>query len=153
MTTFILKKYNPEITDKTPEKKPEEISKADSSAVPNTVETGTANSTEVTVTITGTISEIVANALYKALPRNVAITETEEATDASLKAISTEEINAHPLEALNAVNNNDVVFISNTGFNTTKEEWFLTNVANKTNKVIYTVEGLIGYVKRELKLS
>ena len=149
MTTFILKKYDPETTDK----KPEDPPPATTNEVPGETSASTPETSKATVVITGTISEIVAAALYKALARQVDITKTEESVDASLKAVSTEEINTNPVDALSSVNPDDVLFISNAGFSTTKEEWFLTNIANKTNKVIYTVEGLINYVKRELDLS
>lgn len=137
MPTFILKKYQDkdpvEQTDVAPEEQQQEkeVSK------------------EMTVEVTGSISEIVAQALNKVMINKNIEVEEVESNDASVKAISTEDINADPLAALELVSKADVLFISGNGFHTAKEEWFLTNIENKVGKVFYSVEAFVDYISSE----
>lgn len=137
MPTFVLKKYE----EKTQTTNPEENQE------PQSVEPAVKK--EMTVEISGSISEIVANALNKVLVnKNVEMTEQENA-ESSVKAISTEDINNDPLTALNNIKQTDVLLISGTGFTTPKEEWFLTNIEDKVDKVFYSVEAFVNYIAGE----
>ena len=139
MTTFVLKKYNQEknINEPNPtEEKKEEAPE------------------ELTITVTGTISEIVANALNKAFASKVDIEEVaEDDRDADIKAVSTENINTDPLVTFESIHKGDIVFIHNQGFKTAAEEWFLTNIPNKTSNVFYTIESFIKFVKNKFKID
>jgi len=138
MTTFVLKKYEEkkdlenksQPTENKSEKAPEHLM----------------------ITVTGSISEIVANALNKVLGKDVDIQEQDKDTESNIKAISTENINNAPLETFNSIQKDDVVFIYNNGFKTQKEEWFLTNIGNKTENVFYTLESFIRYIQKRLNL-
>lgn len=141
MTTFVLKKY--ETTD------PEQTSQQAPAMNEDT------QKEELTVSVVGSISEIVANALYKALAHKVHIHETPDTNlgeTNDTKAISTEDINSAPLDTFNSIKKDDVVFIHNKGFKTAQEEWFLTNIPNKTANVFYTVESFINHIKLKLNL-
>lgn len=150
MPTFVLKKYqetksSPDTENQLNSNKQNEeevgVTKED---VPK----------DMVVTISGTVAEIVAQALHKALANKAQITQLEEestgATD--VKTVSTEDINTSPLDAFNNISKNDVVFIHNRGFKTSQEEWFLTNIPNKTNHVFYTVESLVKFIQSKLEL-
>lgn len=140
MTTFILKKYA--------ENKDEQNAEAKQQAEQ------AAKDDQMSITVVGSISEIVAKALYKALDNKVEVTEQPDDQAGQTKAISTEDINSAPLETFNSINKDDAVFIhSANGFKTSQEEWFLTNIGNKTSNVFYTVESFISYIKRKLNLS
>ena len=139
MTTFILKKYN-EKNDQQDQPTEQQLSED-------------AKREELSITVVGSISEIVAKALQKALAKDVDIREQPDDDETPTKAISTEDINNAPLDTFNSIKQNDVVFIHNDhGFKTTQEEWFLTNIGNKTANVFYTLESFISHIKRELKL-
>lgn len=141
MPTFILKKYD----DKKEEVKENE-----------TPENEKKEEEELTITVSGPIAEIVAKALYKTFENKLEVREEEEENnDTSVKAISTENINKDPLTTFNLVKNGDIVFID-TGrkpFSTKEEEWFLTNINNKTDKVFFSVESLIKYIEERLCLQ
>lgn len=139
MTTFVLKKYNQETNINNPN--PEEVKKEE---IPE----------KLTITVTGTISEIVAKALQKALANKVQIEEvTEDNKEAEVKAISTENINTDPLVTFESIHKDDIVFIHNNGFRTVAEEWFLTNIPNKTSNVFYTIESFTKFVKNKFKID
>lgn len=146
MTTFILKKYKePEQT--TPEQTPD----TDNADSPTNEKP---NEEKITIKVQGSVAEIVAKALYKALGNEAEIQEKKDELEqegASVKAISTEEINTDPVSALRSVNKDDIVYIQNKGFHTAKEDWFLMSVQNKTSNVFYSVESLIKYVVSRLK--
>lgn len=146
MPTFLLKKYNETSTDQvnkenpeTPVEKPEE---------------GADEPEEMKITVTGSISQIVATSLQKVLQNTqVHMEETEDSSDSHVKAISTENINEEPVDTLRSIQDNDFVFIHTNGFTTAQEEWFLTNMSNKTKNVVYTLEGLIKHVKNHFKMA
>jgi len=143
MTTFILKKYE----------EPENSTNAEQEQKPQ--ETQASDKEQITVEIKGSISQIVADALYRLMP---AQTEEEKQTEVKGDAInvttlSTEEINEDPIGAFSKINKGDVVYIQNKGFHTAKEEWFLTNLPNKTNDVFYSVESLAKHFKAKTKAS
>jgi len=139
MATFILKKYeekkdtesNNEQQAQQQEEQPEHL----------------------TVTVVGSISEIVAKALHKTLSNQVEIQQQDDANSSDVKAISTEDINSAPLETFNSIQKDDAVFIHNNGFKTPEEEWFLTNIGNKTENVFYTLESFIRFIQKKLNLS
>ena len=151
MPTFVLKKYretksssdtdNQLNSNKPNEEEEVEVTRED---VPK----------DMVVTISGTVAEIVAQALHKALANKAEVTELEEDSNASTDviAVSTEDINTSPLDTFNSISKNDIVFIHNQGFKTSQEEWFLTNVPNKTEHVFYTVESLVKYIQSKLEL-
>ena len=144
MPTFILKKYNNSEQDQVNQETPKEVKEEEKE-----------EDKKLSITVSGSISGIVANALYKVLENtNVHIEEVEEVKeDSSTKAISAEDINISPVNTFNSINKDDVVFIHSKGFTTAAEEWFLTNIPNKTNKVFYTIESFIKFVKTEFKLA
>lgn len=141
MPTFILKKYDDTKEANTnEEQKAEDIKKEE----------------ELTITVLGTVSEIVANALNKVLKNtNIEIQEVNdtENQNSDIKVVSTEDINNDPITAFRFIKDNDIVFINNRGFTTDKEEWYLTNIANKTNNVFYTVESFISYITSRLGIQ
>lgn len=140
MTTFTLKKY---------EENKEQDQQTQQAAL-----NADQQKEELTVSVVGSISEIVAKALHKALAHDVEIQEQPEGEAGNTKAISTEDINSAPLDTFNSINKDDAVFIhSENGFKTKEEEWFLTNIGNKTENVFYTLESFIQYIKRTLKVS
>ena len=140
MTTFVLKRYNeqqeqPSSTDenKPPEQQPVK---------------------EITISIAGSISEIVAKALISKLSTvpDAVIDQKEdvaESPDVSAVTITTEEINTDPVKALRLVQDNTNVFIQTEGFHTSKEEWFLMNLSNKTSNVFYTLESFISHLVKK----
>lgn len=148
MPTFLLKKYNQAPNEHVGQEAPQQTDQQkeeDKEKIPESM----------TITVSGSISQIVATALNKVLENtdvNVEQTETEDQS-ADVKAISTENINEEPVDTLRNIHDNDFVFIHTKGFNTAQEEWFLTNVANKTNKVVYTLESFINHVKAHFKLA
>jgi len=147
MTTFVLKKYDQ--TNNDTNKDPSDLEEIDSDENKET-------NNEITFKVEGTISKIVASALYSVFSNKVKIEEIEETVPENneiIKAISTEDINKDPISTFNSINKEDVVFIKNKGFTTSKEEWFLTNIPNKTNKVFYTIESLIKYIANKLDFS
>lgn len=141
MPTFILKKYQDKDPVEQPEVKPEDQQQDQSQE--KTV------SKEMTVEVTGSISEIVAQALNKVMVNKNIEMEEVESNDATVKAISTEDINSDPVAALESVVKADVLFISGNGFHTAKEEWFLTNIENKVGKVFYSVEAFVNFISSE----
>lgn len=130
MTTFILKKY---------EDNKENIT---------TKEKEDTSNNDLLITIDGSISEIIIKALYKALDNNIEINE-QNTEESNIKVISTENINKLPLDTFNSIQKNDIVFIYNRGFKTSQEEWFLTNIFNKTNNIYYTLESFINFIKNK----
>lgn len=148
MPTFLLKKYNQTPTEHVNQEAPEQSEQQkeeDKEKIPESM----------TITVSGSISQIVATALNKVLKNtdvNVEQIESEDQT-ADVKAISTENINEEPVDTLRNIHDNDFVFIHTNGFTTSQEEWFLTNMANKTNKVVYTLESFIKHIKAHFKLA
>lgn len=147
MPTFLLKKYEQAPTESVNQENPE---------TPKTEEQKQDNEPEeMKITVTGAISQIVATALQKVLkntPIQMQEAETED-KDSAVKAISTENINEEPVDTLRSIQDNDFVFIHSNGFTTAQEEWFLTNVGNKTKNVVYTLEGFINHVKNHFKIA
>lgn len=149
MPTFLLKKYNTSpdenVNKETQEQPAEQSSEQKEDQSPETM----------MITVSGSISQIVATALNKVLQNtNVTIEETEtEDQSSSIKAISIEDINKEPVDTLRNIHDNDFVFIHTNGFSTAKEEWFLTNIANKTNRIVYTLESFIRHIKTHFKLT
>lgn len=136
MATFVLKKYEPKKEDDTIEKTKE--TKEDNNALD-----------KIKITVDTSISEIISELLYKKLS-NVNIEVEEDKSESTIKAVSTENINSDPIKTFNSINNNDTIFIINKGFRTSKEEWFLTNLENKTSNIIYTEESFIRFIKSKL---
>lgn len=136
MTTFVLKKYEEIVNDETKSK--EEIEKEEPK--------------EISIQVEGSVSEIVANALQNVLGKKLHIEEiTDEVeTETNVKAISTEDINKDPALTFNSIKKDDIVFINTKGFVTAKEEWFLMNISNKTDKVFFSVESLIKHLRTAL---
>lgn len=137
MTTFVLKKYEPKKEDDTIEKTKE--TKEDN----NTLD-------KIKITADTSISEIISELLYKKLPNVKIEIEKEDKNESTIKAVSTENINSDPIKTFNSININDTIFIINKGFRTSKEEWFLTNLENKTSNIIYTEESFIRFIKSKL---
>jgi len=142
MTTFILKKYEPKKEENIISNIDEEEKKKENDDILE----------EIKITSDSSISGIISKLLYKKLPNNIEIKVGEEknSEENSIKAISTENINKNPLKTFNSINKNDTVFILNKGFKTSCEEWFLTNIENKTSNIIYTEEKFISYIKEKL---
>lgn len=145
MPTFLLKKYDSAPTENVNKETQEQPAEKKEEQVPDTM----------TITVSGSISQIVATALNKVLHNTEIQFEQTQADDqnADVKAISTENINEEPVDTLRNIHDNDFVFIHTQGFTTAQEEWFLTNMANKTNKVVYTLESFINHVKAHFKLD
>lgn len=148
MPTFLLKKYNQAPNEHIGQEAPQQTDQQkeeDKEKIPESM----------TITVSGSISQIVATALNKVLENTEVRLEQTDSDDqnANVKAISTENINEEPVDTLRNIHDNDFVFIHTKGFNTAQEEWFLTNVANKTNKVVYTLESFINHVKAHFKLA
>ena len=149
MTTFILKKYSDkESVPKTDEEKKELMEQEKQGAVQAKEEES------IQIEVSGSISSIVAAALQKVLGNkniqlDVVEDTNEEQADSTIKAISSEDINNDPLKTFRSINDSDVVFISTEGFTTSQEEWFLTNLPNKTSKVFYSVEGLADFLVQQ----
>lgn len=148
MPTFLLKKYNETPTENVnqesvPQTETEQQKEEDK--VPDSM----------TITVSGSISQIVATALNKVLQNTYVHIKEIEGDDqsANVKAISTENINKQPVDTLRNIHDNDFLFIYTKGFTTAQEEWFLTNVANKTNNIVYTLESFIKYIKTYFKLD
>lgn len=136
MPTFVLKKYNNFKEDKEKNKEEDKEKK-------------------LTIMVLGSISEIVANALNKALKNtNIEMQEVQKTEDnPDVKIVSTEDINKDPILAFNFIKDNDVVFIDNKGFNTAKEDWYLTNISNKNTKVFFTVNSFIKHITSTLDID
>ncbi len=140
MTTFVLKRYNeqqeqPSSTDENKHSEQQPVK-------------------ETTISIAGSISEIVAKALISKLSTvpDAVIDQKEdvaESPDVSAVTITTEEINTDPVKALRLVQDNTNVFIQTEGFHTSKEEWFLMNLSNKTSNVFYTLESFISHLVKK----
>lgn len=142
MPTFLLRKYNQEDSAVNNAKNNEAEKNKDENA-----------SDELTITVTGSVSEIVANALNKVFANKAEVKKIDEEKDSSIKVISTENINNSPLDTFNFIHKNNVVLILNKGFRTRAEEWFLTNIENKTNNVYYTLESFIKFIKNKLQIE
>lgn len=140
MPTFILKKYS----DKLPENKPQ---------VDDVKETVEKEETKPDVigTLKLTASTSIAEMIAIALNKTLKTTELVEVSDDDIaesgnsinsmgQVISTEVINSDPVGALKSIQPGVPLCIINNGFKTKEEEFFLTNVENKTDKVFYTVE-------------
>ena len=75
--------------------------------------------------------------------------DVAESPDISAVTITTEEINADPVKALRSIQDNVNVFIQTEGFHTSKEEWFLMNLSNKTSNVFYTLESFVSHLVKK----
>jgi len=138
MPTFVLNKY--ENKEKTPDAVNDENN-----------ENTEVKEEEKYINITGTLSEIVNNALHKCFPNNTNIELKEEDKETDYKAISVEDINNDPLNTFNRIKKGDTVLIYTAkAFETLKDEWFLTNLTNKTNKVFFSLEQFINCVKKDI---
>lgn len=150
MPTFVLKKYQEETTDTN--------TSGDNTNTPENTNEQEEAPKELTINVIGPISEIVANALNKAFSNRIEVEIKEENSSENsenIKAISTEDINKDPLTTFNLINKDDIVFIdtNHKGFTTAKEEWFLTNIENKTKNIFYTIESLITHIENKLCLK
>lgn len=140
MTTFVLKRYNEQSNQ---QQSTDENKKAEQEPIK-----------ETKISIAGSISEIVAKALITKLSTvpDAVVDQTEgsaESPDISAVAITTEEINDDPVKALRSVQDNANVFIQTEGFHTSKEEWFLMNLSNKTSNVFYTLESFVSHLAKK----
>ncbi|EKD89552.1 MAG: hypothetical protein ACD_33C00045G0019 [uncultured bacterium] len=141
MTTFVLNKYEPKKEEKTTDQNTEN----------ETTEVETEKE-EAYIMATGTISEIVYKALHKTFANVTELEENDNSKTSNYKAVSTEDINNNPIETFNSIKENDVVLIhTNKAFSTSKEEWFLSNIGNKTKNVFYTVESFVKYLESNIK--
>ena len=141
MTTFVLKKY---------EEKTEETSQSGETTPEGAVVTPREEQ-QVTIRVDSSVAEIVAKTLLEVLGNRATIqqlADKKEEQDITQQArvITTESINNDPIATLRSVSPNDILLISNEGFHTEKEEWFLTNVANKTPTVFYSVESFVKHL-------
>lgn len=130
MPVFTLKKYE------------EAPAASDPKSAQSAATEPTENLKEETVTIhaNASVSQIVANALYKSLSN---VSEEEGGSAADTQVISTEDINASPVDTWNLVKNTRTVVIVNQGFSTAKEEWFLDNLETSGAKVFYSIESYL----------
>lgn len=142
MTTFVLKKYE-EKTEETPHS--EETTPEGAAVTPQEEQ-------QVTIQVDSSVAEIVAKTLLEVLGNRATIQqladkkEEEQGTTQQARVITTESINSDPIATLRSVSPNDILFISNEGFHTEKEEWFLTNITNKTPTVFYSVESFVKHL-------
>lgn len=136
MTTFVLKHYEDQPPDAEKAQSQEEQGEDDK---------------DFAVEIKGSVAEIVAAALYKTLGNHVKEVDETSGQIVEVNAVSTEDINADPLQTFRSIGQDDIVFIQSQGFHTNEEEWFLMNLPNKTDKVFYTVEALTSYLVSQLK--
>lgn len=142
MTTFTLKKYEEVKPDDNSEQQVEQKEVANKEPL------------SLNVSVVGSISEIVAKALNEALANKVKVVEQTDGPDTTVKAISTEDINSDPANTFKNINKDDAVFIHSPGpFKTKEEEWFLTNIHNKTDNVFFSIEKFINYIKLKLEIQ
>lgn len=146
MATFVLSKYKPEAEDNAAGETPE-------TTKPESKEDGVS---KILLKVDGSISEMVARALSELLANKVDVTPLDDTEiDASVnvkegKALTTESINEDPLRVFESIPKDAIVYIANEGFKTQKEEWFLSNITNKTDKVFYSIKSLANYCVEEL---
>lgn len=145
MPTFILKKYE--------NNKQDAPNGSETKANTDEIESNKEENKDLIITISGTIAEIVCKALNKTLDNKIIIEQTEKYSSPEATAVSTEDINKDPISTFNDIQKDSVIFIHNRGFKTTKEEWFLTNISNKSSSVHYSVEGFVSYVKTRLGIT
>ncbi|WP_396190551.1 hypothetical protein [Flavobacterium sp.] len=138
MTTFVLKKYE--------EKKPEE-NKTSSSAP--SADSEKKEEAVLEIKATDSIAEIVAQALYKAMPQNVVIEQKPDGSSDN-SVISAEDINTNPGGTIRNVKNGSCLLIIAEMFKTQKEEWFLSTLVNKNVRAFYSVESFMTHIKKEL---
>ena len=151
MPSFLLKKYEPKEDHKTQES-------MDATQDPQTEHSKEQQeqAEEIEVMASDSVAKIVAQALYKAMP-NVEIIRKEEAerehkSQQTGAAVSVEEINSDPVQALKSVGASKfVVVLAENGFHTAKEEWFLQTLENKGVKTFYTAASFVKHVQRTLK--
>jgi len=150
MPTFLLKKYSQTPAELVNQENTQTVASSNSEEKKESDEPE-----EMKITVTGTISQIVAIALQKVLVNtNVNMEEVEnEDKESQVKAISSENINKEPIDTLRSIKDNDFVFIQTSGFTTAQEDWFLTNVNNKTKNVVYTIESFINHIKKHFKIA
>lgn len=143
MTTFVLKKYQ-EKTEEAPQ--PTEGTPEGATPPPEEEQ-------QITINVDSSVAEIVAKTLLEILGTRATIKQLEDkekeehpTNNQQARVITTESINNDPLSALRSVSPNDILLISNEGFHTEKEEWFLTNITNKTPTVFYSVESFVKHI-------
>lgn len=147
MTTFVLSKYNPEPENQTHTQDAEVEQKEESKVE------------KVLLKLDGTVSELVARSLYEILGRNLHVDQVETGevdempTKKVVKTITTEEINKDPVKAYSQISKGDTIYISNEGFTTDKEEWFLSTMKNMGVKVLLTPKALAKYAQESLEES
>lgn len=145
MTTFILKKYAEDQVVQTSNDNPN----PESNDVND--KENKENLDRITISTTGSISGIVATALGRVFKNtNVSIEKFEDTVDSDIKVISSDSINKDPADTFNAIHKNDTILICNNGFTTLAEEWFLTNIPNKTENVFYTPDSFARHIKTRL---
>jgi hypothetical protein len=148
MPTFVLKKYEP-----TPPAAPADVA----TDKEPTTEKGEEPVT-FAVTTNDSVSQIVAMALYKSMPNNVQITEGEdEDGDAAklnaLSVIDSKSVNDQPVLTLEQVSGYGTVAVLSRGFNTKQEEWFLNSLGNRNSRVLYSMQGVVAHVKKQLGVT
>lgn len=160
MATFVLKKYQPE----------EEKANSPETTDPAKTDETKTDEPIILIEATDTVAEIVAKALQASFT-NVEIDKTNNKTtttgtianttdpskttdiNATYKAsiIATEDINKDPVSTFNRLGkDNHVHILTKKAFGTAKEEWFLTNLSNKTSNVYYSLESLLDKVASTL---
>lgn len=144
MPVFTLKKYEEKIERSVPPSLDSRGKRVDT----KNAEEGEEEVT-IQVDVSDTISGIVAKALLKAMP-NLALNEetpkgpTPDSKDKpETSIISTEDINASPVDTLSRVRGSSSVVVVNKGFTTPQEEWFLTSLVTLGTKVYYSVESYV----------
>lgn len=148
MAVFVLKKYSdlpeePTVDIEEGKTQEEQVQEKNEEIKKEKVEE------RLQIEATGSIAEIVAKALYRILGDNkeVVIEEDPDLVDPTApiqaKVITTEDINANPLTSLRSIQEGQSVCVVAESFSTEQEEWFLTNLENKTNKIHYSVESFL----------
>lgn len=166
MAIFALKKYSDKEIEPTKEEgQVDSVKEADNKEVQNVNSSGvdvpkekeSINEDSLQIEISGSVSGLVALALQKVLSDKNVRMEVEDSDEevkevkSSIKAITSEDINSDPVKAFKSISKSDVVYIQTEGFNTAQEEWFLTNLPNKTDNVFYSVESAVNYLSASLE--
>ena len=99
----------------------------------------------IVIQANNSVSQMVASALYKAMP-NVKEDEVDPNQEVDTHVISTEDINAAPVDTWNKVKNTKEVVIVNRGFSTRAEEWFLGSLEQRGIKTFYSMESYLRHV-------
>lgn len=138
MPTFVLKKYQDNQTEQENELSEEQPKEK-------------VVDKEMMVEVSGSVAEIVANALNKVFAnKNVEVEETESSDKVDAEAISTEDIERDPVNALRVARSTNILLVASEGFKSKKDEYFLANMEDYQGKVFYSVESFIEHIVSEM---